>query len=136
MNMLFENFHFADPYWALLVFLLPLLPWIKRKYISRKTNLLFPSVSTQISAGTPISQRWLWVPYFLRNVSILLAITAMCRPQVDLSTSSVLSSGVDIVLAIDLSASMLALDMSDSLDRKSTRLNSSHSQQSRMPSSA
>ncbi len=122
MYKLFENFHFADPYWALLILLLPLLPWIKRKYISRKTTLLFPSVSTQISAGTPISKRWIWIPYFLRNVSILLAITAMCRPQVDLSTSSVLSSGVDIVLAIDLSASMLALDMSDSTAQEVTRL--------------
>ena len=114
MNKLFENFHFADPYWALLILLLPLLPWIKRKYLSRKNTLLFPSVSTQISDGTPISKRWLWVPFLLRNISILLAITAMCRPQVDLSTNSVLSSGVDIVLAVDLSASMLALDMSDS----------------------
>jgi Ca-activated chloride channel family protein len=122
MNKLFENFHFADPYWALLILLLPLLPWIKRKYISRKTTLLFPTVSTQISAGTPISKRWLWIPYFLRNVSILLAITAMCRPQTDLSTSSVLSSGVDIVLVTDLSESMLALDMSDSTTKKVTRL--------------
>jgi Ca-activated chloride channel family protein len=122
MYKLFENFHFADPYWALLFLLLPLLPWMKRKCISRKTTLLFPSVSTQISAGIPISKRWIWIPYFLRNVSILLAITAMCRPQVDLSTNSVLSSGVDIVLATDLSASMLALDMSDSTTKKVTRL--------------
>ena len=43
--------------------------------------------------------------------------------------------GVDFTLALPFDAAMAACEAED-LDRKSTRLNSSHSQQSRMPSSA
>ena len=47
---------------------------------------------------------------------------ALCRPQLDQSTKTILSSGVDIVLAVDLSASMLALDMSEPGSEEITRL--------------
>lgn len=49
-------------------------------------------------------------------------IAALCRPQLDKSTRTVFSSGVDVVLAVDLSASMLALDMSETRSQEVTRL--------------
>jgi Ca-activated chloride channel family protein len=122
MSSLTDHFLLADPYWGALILILPVLVWLKRKNSSRITALLFPSVSVQMAAGTLHAKRWTWIPYFLRNVSILLVILAMCRPQLDRSTNSVLSSGVDIVLAIDLSASMLALDMSENPTQEVTRL--------------
>ena len=51
-----------------------------------------------------------------------LARYCLCRPQLDRSTQTILSSGVDIVLAVDLSVSMLALDMSESETQRVTRL--------------
>ena len=39
-------------------------------------------------------------------------LLSISRPRLDQSTQSIVSSGVDIVLGVDLSASMLALDMS------------------------
>ena len=55
---------------------------------------------------------------------LILGLSHSChfQTQYDRSTETVLSSGVDIVLAIDLSASMLALDMSESNGRERTRL--------------
>ena len=52
----------------------------------------------------------------------LVYLFSLARPQLDQSTESIISSGVDIVLGIDLSASMLALDMSPSLINQNTRL--------------
>ena len=53
---------------------------------------------------------------------MVFLILALCRPQLDRSTNTILSSGVDIVLAVDLSASMLALDMSETDSLEVTRL--------------
>jgi Ca-activated chloride channel family protein len=48
----------------------------------------------------------------LRMISLVLIITALARPQViDTSTRVKTNSGVDIIMAIDVSASMLAKDL-------------------------
>ena len=49
---------------------------------------------------------------YLRMISLVLIITALARPQViDTSTRVKNNSGVDIIMAIDVSASMLAKDL-------------------------
>ena len=49
---------------------------------------------------------------YLRMISLVLIITALARPQViDTSTRVKTNSGVDIIMAIDVSASMLAQDL-------------------------
>ena len=49
---------------------------------------------------------------YLRTISLVLIITALARPQViDTSTRVKTNSGVDIIMAIDVSASMLAKDL-------------------------
>jgi uncharacterized protein YegL len=49
---------------------------------------------------------------FLRLISLILIITALARPQViDTSTRVKTNSGIDIIMAIDVSASMLAKDL-------------------------
>jgi len=49
---------------------------------------------------------------YLRMISLALIITALARPQViDTSTRVKTNSGVDIIMAIDVSASMLAKDL-------------------------
>ena len=49
---------------------------------------------------------------YLRMISLVLIIAALARPQViDTSTRVKTNSGVDIIMAIDVSASMLAKDL-------------------------
>ena len=49
---------------------------------------------------------------YLRMISLVLIITALARPQIiDTSTRVKTNSGVDIIMAIDVSASMLAKDL-------------------------
>ena len=60
-----------------------------------------------------------WLPKFrhalfvLRLLALALLITALARPQsVDVSTKTKTTRGIDIVMSIDVSASMLAKDLS------------------------
>src|SRR3712207_8547549 len=51
---------------------------------------------------------------------------SLARPQTSSSQIRRLAEGIDIVIALDVSQSMMIEDDADSEDRKSTRLNSSH----------
>ena len=60
-----------------------------------------------------------WLPkmkhglFILRLLALVLLITALARPQtVDVSTRTKTTRGIDIVMAIDVSGSMLAKDLS------------------------
>ena len=122
MKEFWESLHFGEPLWCTLFLVIPFLFWIKRKIKKGKVTLLFPTVSQLIKPLEHKTKRKIWIPPFLRYVTYTLLITSLCRPQLDQSTKTILSSGVDIVLAVDLSASMLALDMSESDSQLVTRL--------------
>ena len=51
-----------------------------------------------------------WLPYALRVVAVAAAVVALARPQSQLSRQEMTVEGIDIVMAMDLSGSMLAED--------------------------
>ena len=117
-----DRFTLAEPHWLFLLILIPVIILIRRKGKIRKTTLRFSSLDkiNQIKSGQVRIK--LWIPHWLRHTSIAFLIFAISRPQYDRSTETILSSGVDIVLAVDLSASMLALDMTEEKGPELTRL--------------
>jgi Ca-activated chloride channel family protein len=101
--------NFAHPYLLLLLLLLPVLAWLKGKR-GRQPALLYSSVQlvkgiigiTRSSAGSILlKMRWLALAFF---------IVAMAQPRLTQSETKVSASGVDIVLALDMSGSMAAED--------------------------
>ena len=100
-------FKFEDPWYLLLLFLLPIMAWQERRtviaihYSSLATLKLVHSHRSEIMAA---------IPTILRFMAIALFIIAFARPQEGLKRTEILSQGVDIVLAIDTSGSMQALD--------------------------
>lgn len=48
--------------------------------------------------------------FYLKLLAVVLLILALCRPQIPVADSKIQSEGVDIVLALDCSTSMLAED--------------------------
>ena len=122
MKNTWDSFVWGEPWWGLLLLLIPILAWAKNYNSKRQSALFFPTVSTHINPLAKKSNKWIWLPRCLRFLSLTLLITGLCRPQLDQSTTTIQSSGVDIVLAVDLSASMLALDMSESDSNLVTRL--------------
>ncbi len=117
-----EKLHIAEPIWFLLLLLIPLLVWIRSKGKSQEPSFRFSTLSNVSISPKLGKERFLWIPLFLRYLSIILLIISIARPQFDRSTQTIRSSGVDIVLAVDLSASMLALDMSNEEMGEVTRL--------------
>ncbi len=100
---------FAHPYILLLLLLLPVLAWLKGKR-ARQPAFLYSSVQlvkgiigiTRSSAGSILLKlRWLAFAFF---------IIAMAQPRLTHSETKVSASGVDIVLALDMSGSMAAED--------------------------
>lgn len=102
-------FTFKD-YWAfvLVIFvpLLVLLVWRRR----RQPNFIFSS-GTLLEGIKPTLRSRLSKSLILsRALAITLAAFALARPQSVLEGSKTISEGVDIVLAVDTSTSMLAED--------------------------
>ncbi|MBI6120420.1 vWA domain-containing protein [Salegentibacter maritimus] len=108
---MFANYTFENPefFWLLLL-LLPAIAWYFWKRKKQTPELKMSSVK-----GFKVKQSLLSklkpVLFVLRLLALALLITAMARPRtVDVTTQSSNIRGIDIVMAIDVSASMLARD--------------------------
>ena len=93
-----------------------------KKEIEKHPKHSFSSIVYALNQKKQGKVKYLWITSFLRYCTIFFLIVSISKPQLDQSTESIKSSGIDIVLAIDLSASMLALDMSDEQLGEVTRL--------------
>ncbi len=67
-------------------------------------------------AGRKISRVLAGLPYAFRALAVLALIAALARPQTGVTTEEIEAEGIAIALVVDISSSMLALDM-QSLDR-------------------
>jgi len=109
---MFENFEFVNPLFFWLFLLLPLLIlWYVWK---RKKQTAALKISS--TKGFKTKKNWLArlrpLLFVFRIVALSALIVAMARPRtVDESTQTKTTSGIDIVIAIDVSASMLARDL-------------------------
>lgn len=107
-----SNFEFVNPelFWILLLFPFLFL-WFFLKKNQQTAVLKISSLK-----GFDTSKNWLAklrpILFIIRLVVLSLIITAMARPRtVDESTRIKTTKGIDIVIAIDVSASMLARDL-------------------------
>ncbi len=97
-----------DPQWLLLLLLLLPWLWLQRGRRQRQPVLAMPE-GAQLAAlpDTLRARCGRYLPY-LRPLLLALLILALARPQLVERETSVHSEGVDLIVAIDLSTSMLA----------------------------
>jgi Ca-activated chloride channel family protein len=100
----------ANPWVLLLLLAVPLWLWRERR-AARRGGLQFSSVGAALSLPTLWTTLGLMLLLFLRGAALVLLVVALARPQVGKSESRVKTEGIDIVLAVDVSGSMLAMDM-------------------------
>ena len=108
-----SNIEFLNKEFFWLLLLLPIaLLWYVLKYKNQTAELRISSTK----GFKTKSAFWSKLRHFLfllRLIALGLLITALARPRtVDVSTRSKTTRGIDIVMAIDVSASMLAKDLS------------------------
>tara|TARA_R110002050_G_scaffold157464_1_gene286065 strand:- start:11843 stop:12847 length:1005 start_codon:yes stop_codon:yes gene_type:complete len=110
---MFEGIDFLNKQWFWLLLTLPLvILWYIFKNKKQTAELKISSLK-----GFKVTNSWLpkvkHVLFVLRLMALALLITALARPQtVDVSTKTKTTRGIDIVMSIDVSASMLAKDLS------------------------
>ena len=105
-------FRFEDPWVLGLLLLLP-VGYGLRRFIerSRTGTLRYSAVNSVLETGEGRS-RWAHrMPGVLRGLALALLIFSLARPQTGITSENVLTQGIDIVLVLDISSSMLAEDL-------------------------
>ena len=105
-----RNLEFADKGYLWLLAVIPLLVvWYLWKH--RRLQAVF-----SVSIGKPFFQTpsvrndFRHLPFILRMLVLCFIIIALARPQSSLSHKKVNVEGIDIVMALDVSGSMMAMD--------------------------
>ncbi len=105
-----KNIEFVSPYFLLLG-LVPLAWYAWRLFTKKNTDTSFTiSTSDAFEGGGSWRTKLTWLPDLLRLLGLLFLVLSLARPQLSLKEEKVNAEGIDIMLAIDLSSSMLAKD--------------------------
>lgn len=103
---------FANPEYLYFLIIVPLLGlWYWYRHVNDHADLQVSSTETFEKTGMSIKQYFYFGLYVLRGLAIALLIVALARPQTTSSRKDVSIEGIDIVLALDVSGSMLAMDL-------------------------
>lgn len=104
---------FANPtYLYLLLLLIPLIGWYIWKLCKSQASLQVSSSEAFDAPGAGSWKVWLrHVPFVLRMAAVAVLIVILARPQSTNSWANSSTEGIDIVLAMDISTSMLAQDL-------------------------
>lgn len=107
-----ENIEFLNKEFFWLLLLLPIaIVWYVIKHNKQTAELKISSLKG-FKLTPSIWPKLRHVLFILRLLALTLLITAIARPRtVDVSTRTKTTRGIDIVMAIDVSASMLAKDL-------------------------
>ncbi len=109
---MFEGIEFLNKEFFWLFLILPVaILWYVLKNKKQTAELKISSIK-----GFKVTNSWLpkfkHLLFILRLLAIALLITALARPRtVDVSSKTKTTRGIDIVMSIDVSASMLAKDL-------------------------
>jgi Ca-activated chloride channel homolog len=108
MQINWNDISFANPefFWAML-FIPILLVWYILRNRKLQGSIKITSLNTFSDLKTNISRHSIIA---LRCLGLAALITAIARPQTSLSWQNVTTEGIDIVIALDISGSMLAED--------------------------
>jgi Ca-activated chloride channel family protein len=104
-------FRFADPQYLYLLLLIPILVyWYWRRRAKASGKIRFSDIHVIKRVGKTAKQRLRHSLFLLRILFISLIILAFARPQSGSQMRETTTEGVDIILALDVSSSMLAED--------------------------
>lgn len=104
---------FANPsYLYLLLLLIPLIGWYLWKMHKNQASLeISSSQAFDVPKGTTVKVYLRHLPFVMRMIAVALVIVILARPQSTDSWQNSSTEGIDIMMAIDISSSMLAQDL-------------------------
>jgi len=102
---------FGNPGFLFLLLVIPLLvAWYFYRRKKYNADLQFSSTEGIAQAGRNLKIYIYNGLYILRLLALTLLIIALARPQTSLSRQDISVEGIDLVIALDVSGSMLAMD--------------------------
>ncbi len=108
---MFSEIVFIQPKYLWLLLLIPLLAaWYIFVSNRKKPTLQISSISPLRGVNRSARYYLQHVPFALRCLALAFIFLALARPQSTSKSESVYTEGIDIVLALDISSSMLAQD--------------------------
>ena len=111
---------FVRPWLLLLLLVIPLIAYLRGKS-GANAALIFSSTKTIAALGKHSASRAGQILRTLLLAGLALLIIALARPQLGKTLNQVEASGIDIMLVLDVSGSMLIKDFTIGLDQ-ATRL--------------
>ncbi len=104
-----NNFSFAQPWWLLGLLALPVLAWLQGGRRPAPA-IRFSAVAPLRAVGAKKPAGWGGFGRPLLFLSLALLIVALARPRLGKSSETIESSGLDIILTLDVSGSMRSED--------------------------
>lgn len=110
--MILQDVVFAHRFFFYLLLLIPMfIAWYLMKGKSKLAEVKLSSTAALGSVPRSAKLYLTHVPFILRLLAVTAIIIALARPQSSKSYQNIRTEGIDIVLAMDISASMLAQDL-------------------------
>ncbi|MBK7855199.1 MAG: VWA domain-containing protein [Bacteroidetes bacterium] len=104
--------HFAHPYFFWLLLLIPfMLLWHFKVNLKRRADVRISSMLPFQNYRKTLRQQISWLPLVARMLTVVFAVFALARPQSSSKGKNVTTEGISIMLALDISDSMLAEDL-------------------------
>ena len=104
---------FANPEFLLLLLIIPVLTfWYIKRNKKASGTLRFSHLGNIKNLKPTPSKKYRHVLFVLRILVIVLLIIGFARPQSGTKEEKIITEGIDIILAMDISSSMLAEDLS------------------------
>ncbi len=103
-------FEYPDLLWLLTVPALLALLYVLREVFGRTPHLRVSSSVPYLAGGHSVMEYIRHLPFVLRLLALTMIIIAISRPRSSEQMEKVDTEGIDIVLAMDVSTSMLARD--------------------------
>jgi len=102
---------FANPGFFYALILLPILAvWYYFRHERQTSELRYSSLLPFAQIKPTLRERMRHAPFILRLIILGLLIVALARPQTTSQGENIYTEGIDIVLVLDISRSMLAED--------------------------
>lgn len=103
---------FNNPeYLFLLLLLIPVVFWYIREMYKSDASLQISSHRNLQLKSKSLKIKLLHLPFILRTLAILLLTIALARPQASNSWRTESTEGIDIMMALDISGTMMAEDL-------------------------
>lgn len=105
----YQNIVFANPWMLPFLLLIPVIIWLQHRTLPSVKSSFTVSSTEKFKVGT--GKNFLFkMLFWLRLLALACLIIALARPQIQNTQNKTRGQGIDIVLCIDVSGSMLAPD--------------------------